>query len=143
MTRIRIVASVLAVFTVLLGGLVTSTASAAPASPDGWQCDGDICLRYSPSGEFDPDDADGCSVDTCISVFGTAGGYSAVGYADDDWYGHVDLWGPGMPKHGTGDHSRPTSNGTGKGVGAACAEGWASDGGGRYHSVGLPCVNVR
>lgn len=141
MFRSRLAAIVLAVPLLLLG--TASAASAGPApEATGWTCDGDVCIRYVPPEAVAPLDADGCSVDTCISVFGAAAGYSAVGYADDDWYGHVDLWGPGMPRGNSGDHFRPTTNSSGRGVGAACAEGWASLGGGRYESVGLPCVQV-
>lgn len=142
MFRSRLAAATLAVPLLLLG-----SASAASATPEphttGWTCDGDVCLRYVPQDTATPLDNDGCSEETCISVFGAAGGYSAVGHADDDWFGHVDLWGPGMPFGNSGDHFRPTTNASGRGVGAACAQGWASLGGGRYESKGLPCVNVR
>lgn len=127
--------------------LLLGSASAASADPvpqaTGWTCDGDVCIRYVPPTTVAPLDNSGCSVDTCIDVRGDAGGYSALGYAEEDYYGHVDLWGPGMPFRNGPEGRRPTVAGNGRGVGSACAQGWAALGGGRYESRGLPCVSVR
>ncbi|MEV4754938.1 hypothetical protein AB0J86_07475 [Micromonospora sp. NPDC049559] len=145
MLRSRLAAVLLAVPLLVLGG--ASAASAAPAESvpraTGWSCDGDVCLRYVPQGAAAaPLDDSGCSRDTCIEMYGGAGGYSAIGYADDYFYGHVDLWGPGLPFRNGPEGPSPTVSGNGRGVGAVCAQGWASIGGGRYESRGLPCVDV-
>lgn len=142
MFRLRLAAAALTAPLLLLGGTSAALADPAPQAT-GWTCDGDVCLRYVPQGAVTPLDASGCSVDTCIDVHGNAGAYSAVGYADEDYYGHVDLWGPGMPFRNGPTGRRPTVSGNGHGVGSACAQGWASLGGGRFESKGLPCISVR
>lgn len=144
MFRFRLAAMLLALPLLLLGSASAASADPMPQAT-GWTCDGDICLRYVPDGAVAPLDADGCSVDTCIAVRGSAGSYSAIGSVEEGetYYGHIDLWGPGMEFRNGPEGPNPTVTGSGSGVGAACAQGWAALGGGRYESKGLPCVNVR
>ncbi|WP_447190305.1 hypothetical protein [Streptosporangium sp. G12] len=130
---------VLAVPLLLLGSAPAVSAESASRSA-GWTCSGEVCLRHVEQGVAAL--FDNCSLDTCIEVFGSAVRWSATAYGEGGWYGHVDLWGPGHPRHSGPNGRNPTVTGTGKGVGSVCAQGWESLGGGRYASKGLPCVWV-
>ncbi len=60
----------------------------------------------------------------------------------DGFYGHIDVWGPGIPRHNDGDRFRPNNTVRGYGSGWLCAEGWQLNSDGSWSSVGLPCVFV-
>jgi hypothetical protein len=60
----------------------------------------------------------------------------------DGFYGHIDVWGPGIARHHDGDRFRPNNTVRGEGSGYLCAEGWRRNNDGSWSSVGLPCVFV-
>lgn len=77
-----------------------------------------------------------------VECWGTAAGYTAAGLALTDFYGHIDLWGPGIPRRSGPNGTRPTVSASGHGEGWVCAEGWRLNSDGTWSSVGLPCIYV-
>ncbi|KZB83614.1 hypothetical protein [Amycolatopsis regifaucium] len=83
----------------------------------------------------------GSGLTTCISFVGTRNSYAAFARGAG-YFGHVDLWGPGITFKQTGDENNPVIQGDGLGTGWLCAHGWAPVGSGHYVDMGFPCVFV-
>ncbi|RBQ21046.1 hypothetical protein DP939_08310 [Spongiactinospora rosea] len=82
-----------------------------------------------------------CTGKTCIYYSGTgAGGFYAIA-SGKDFYGHVDLWGPGITFRNSPTATNPSTDAHGLGSGWVCARGWAHSGG-QYIEMGWPCVHV-
>lgn len=88
-----------------------------------------------------PPSSHGCSLQTCITLTGTAASYRATGQGEN-FYGHVHIWGPGIDYNGpTG--TNPVATRTSRGSGTVCAEGWEHLPNGTLRSKGLACNDVR
>ncbi|MFI0349923.1 hypothetical protein [Actinomadura sp. 9N407] len=59
--------------------------------------------------------------------------------------GHLDVWGPNLPRRSSPNGYWPAGTDTqrwrAEGNGTACAEGWSRVAG-KWRSVGLPCVTI-
>lgn len=60
-----------------------------------------------------------------VQYCGGQNGYTAEGFnhSGDGFWGHIEIWGPGMNRHNGPD-------------------GWRRNGNGTWSSVGLPCVTI-
>ncbi|MFB4273808.1 hypothetical protein ACBJ59_00825 [Nonomuraea sp. MTCD27] len=89
----------------------------------------------------------GCNNNVCIYTAYTGSGYQVWGEFDHTNVqdGHLDFWGPGRPRVSSPNGYWPANHDTrryaGKGSGKVCAEGWSRVGG-KWNSVGLPCVTI-
>lgn len=78
-----------------------------------------------------------------ISITGDSTRYSVRGYANERFFGHIDIWGPGWLVNGKDGWSPSTSVSGKYGAGKVCAQGFEKRGDGTYFSVGLPCNQVK
>jgi hypothetical protein len=76
----------------------------------------------------------------CVSWIGVRDDFH--GYArGSGYFGHIDLYGPGMGLKQTPDMNNPTRDAHGIGEGWLCAHGWRPAVSG-YEDMGWPCVYV-
>lgn len=90
--------------------------------------------------------ASGCNHSVCVYTAYTGSGYQVWGeFTKDVHDGHIDFWGPGRPRISSPNGYWPARHDTirysGSGSGQVCAEGWSRIGG-KWYSIGLPCVTV-
>ncbi|SFJ65167.1 hypothetical protein SAMN04489731_1291 [Amycolatopsis regifaucium] len=111
----------------LVSVLMLSTPAAASTLGSGYSC--------SPNGSASPR--------TCVAFSGdSTRGYRAIAVGTD-YFGHVDLWGPGVSFRNSPTSSDPYTDQEGAlGSGWLCAHGWAHLSNGSYLDMGMPCVWV-
>jgi hypothetical protein len=88
----------------------------------------------------------GCNHNVCVYTAYTGSGYQVWGeFRNTVNDGHIDFWGPGRPRisspNGYWPGGHDTDRYSGRGSGQVCAEGWSRVGG-KWNSVGLPCVTM-
>ncbi|MFF0574747.1 hypothetical protein ACFY19_05455 [Streptosporangium saharense] len=81
-----------------------------------------------------------CDRQVCVGYDGNKNGFfaSTTGIS---FYGHVDLWGPGLSFRHSPDMQNPSTSANGIGSGWLCAHGWKHENG-NFVDMGFPCVEV-
>ncbi len=81
-----------------------------------------------------------CDRQVCVGFDGDRNGFfaSATGIS---YYGHVDLWGPGVSFRNSPTFQNPSTSANGIGAGWLCAHGWKHENG-NYIDMGFPCIEV-
>ncbi len=85
-------------------------------------------------------EATACDRQVCVGYDGDKNGYyaSATGFG---YYGHVDLWGPGITFRNSPSKQDPSISANGVGSTWLCAHGWKEQSG-NFIDMGFPCVWV-
>ncbi|GAA3071177.1 hypothetical protein [Streptosporangium carneum] len=81
-----------------------------------------------------------CAGEVCVEYSGSKNGFYAVTHGFG-FYGHVDLWGPGVSFRHSPDMQDPGVGANGIGAGWLCAHGWKHENG-NFIDMGFPCVEV-
>jgi hypothetical protein len=91
------------------------------------------------------DGPSGCNHSVCLYTAYTGSGYKAwAEFRINITRGHHHITGPRLDVNTPDGPWRADQDSRaypGRGAGKVCAEGWSYSGG-RWHSVGLPCVNI-
>jgi hypothetical protein len=85
-------------------------------------------------------DGSKCDRQVCVGFEGSKNGFyaSATGFG---YWGHVDLWGPGVSFRNSTSKQDPSTSANGIGSGWLCAHGWEEKNG-NFNDMGFPCVEV-
>ncbi|MEO6082199.1 MAG: hypothetical protein ABIQ18_03750 [Umezawaea sp.] len=79
-----------------------------------------------------------------VQYCGSQNGYTAEAFnIGSEFWGHIEIWGPGINRQNGPDGPRPSVRVNGFGRGDLCAQGWRRNDNGSWSSVGLPCVTIR
>ncbi len=81
-----------------------------------------------------------CDREVCVEYSGDKNGFYGITHGFG-FYGHVDLWGPGVSFRHSPDGQDPGVGANGIGAGWLCAHGWKHENG-NYIDMGFPCVEV-
>ncbi|MEV4091647.1 hypothetical protein [Streptosporangium saharense] len=81
-----------------------------------------------------------CAGEVCVEFSGDRNGFRAMAQGFG-FFGHVDLWGPGVSFRHSPDMQDPTTSANGLGSGWLCAHGWKHENG-NFVDMGFPCVEV-
>jgi hypothetical protein len=85
-------------------------------------------------------DGSACDRQVCVGYQGNQNGFyaSTTGFG---YYGHVDLWGPGISFRNSPTKQDPSTSANGIGSTWLCAHGWEEKNG-NLIDMGFPCVWV-